>query len=142
MATHIAWQVPNQVLYVQLSGSLTSDTLQKNAEFIATTLTNSTWHPVHVILDASRVSMLPKETGQLRNVLAPMLTHNKLGWTVVITGNLMLQTQLNRAAHRMTDRWGYVGSLREAADLLRRADVRLPLVPSSEPEGELIFKAR
>jgi hypothetical protein len=142
MSTQIAWHVPNQVLYIQLTGSITSDTLLKNAEFVAATLNNSTTYPIHVILDASRVNSLPKETGQLRNVLAPMLTHTKLGWTVVITGNLLLQTQLNRAAHRMTDKWGYVGSMREAADLLRRADMRLSLVPSSEPEGDLLFKAR
>jgi hypothetical protein len=54
----------------------------------------------------------------------------------------LLQTQLNRAAHRMTDRWGYVGSMKEAADFLRRADSKLALIPSSEPEGEMIFKAR
>lgn len=131
MSSQISWHCENRVLYVQLAGNITPEMLLKNCEYVASLLDVVTSERVHVIMDMQRVVSLPKETGTLRNMFAPLLSHEKLGWTVVMTGNLMLQSILNRTVHRLTEKWGYVGSMPEAADLLRRADSKLWTMPSN-----------
>jgi hypothetical protein len=142
MSSQLAWHSENQVLQLKLAGNITSDGLLKSSEFVSSLLDENQSHRVHVIVDMLQVSALPRDTGSLRNVLAPMLSHRSLGWTVVITRNLMVQSALNRTVNGVTDRWGYVGSLTEAIDLLKRTDSRLWTVPSTEQKNPLLQNIR
>lgn len=142
MSSQVSWHSDNQVLQLRLAGNITADTLLKNSEFVAGLLEDSHAHRVHVIMDMLQVSQLPKDTGNLRNVLQPMLGHRGLGWTVVITRNLVVQSALNRTVNGITDRWGYVGSLPEAVELLKRTDSRLWTMPSTEQKNPILQNVR
>lgn len=142
MSSQLTWHSENQVLHLHLSGNITPETLLKNSEFIAGLLDETHGNRVHVIMDLLHASQLPKDTGSLRNVLAPMLTHHRMGWTVVITSNLMMQSVLNRTVSRLTERWGYVNSLPEAADFLRRADSHLVSISSTDQHGTVLFNVK
>ena len=139
MSSQLSWHSENQVVHLQLSGNVTSDILLKNSEFISGLLDETRSDRLHVIIDLLRASQLPKDTGSLRNVLAPMLSHQRMGWAAVVTGNLMIQSILNRTIHRLTENWGYVSSIREAADLLRRADSRQMTIPFTEQKNAILY---
>ncbi|MCU0514029.1 MAG: hypothetical protein MUE40_15845 [Anaerolineae bacterium] len=138
MLSRLAWHLEPQVLYLQMNGGLTEAVLAKNVEQVQSVLRSSSGS-VHLIMDALRVTTLPRQTGSLRNVFAPLLQEEHLGWTVVMTRNVMLQSLLNRSINPLTDRWGYVATLAEAADLLRRADKQLWMVPTSVQTQPTLF---
>lgn len=142
MSSQLTWHVEDKVLHLHLSGNITSESLLKNSEYVAGLLDNLQGKKVHVIMDMLPVSQLPRDTGSLRNVLAPMLGHRSLGWTVVVTRNLVLQSALNRTVNGVTDRWGYVGSFTEAIDLLKRTDSSLWTVASTEQKSQVLQNVR
>ncbi|MGB1287937.1 MAG: hypothetical protein ACPG7F_15465 [Aggregatilineales bacterium] len=130
MPSQIYWHVPEKVLYIKFTGALKPDSLLATADYAADMLTEAS-QGAHVIMDMRRVVGLNKNTMQLRNNLAPMITHNNLNWTVVMTSNLLLQAYLNRAAHRMTSRWGYVKNFAEAVSFVRQVDNTMTIIPVS-----------
>ena len=141
MAAQLSWYLDDHVLYLKLQGIITPDTLSQICES-ALEIVSKRNRPVHMIIDAQKAASLPTESGPLRNSMTKLLAHKNVGWSVMVTHNIMFQAIMNRMVHGLTDRWGYVGSLSEAADTLRRTNVYLPLIPSSSPQGTLIAQAR
>lgn len=142
MPAEIYWQSPDYVLFVQVTGQMSPDIMLKISEFVAKTLNSVRTMRVHVIIDALNVSGVSTETGALRSNLSPMLRHPSMGWCVVINSNPMIQAVLNRIVYRVTDRWGYVSTLADAVNLLRRSDPALPLIYSSQPETRPLIRLR
>ena len=141
MAAQLSWYLEDHVLYLNLQGIITPETLSKICDS-ALEIVNKRNRPVHLIIDGKKAASLPTESGPLRNSMTKLLAHKNVGWSVMVTHNLMFQAIMNRMVYGLTDRWGYVGSLSEAADTLRRTNVYLPLIPSSAPQGAIIAQAR
>lgn len=141
MAAQLSWYLDDHVLYLTLQGIVTPDSLNKICDS-AVEILNKRNRPLHLIIDAQKAASLPTESGPLRSSLTKILAHKNVGWSVMVTHNLMFQAIMNRMVHGLTDRWGYVGSLSEAADTLRRTNVYLPLIPSSSPNSAIIAQAR
>lgn len=141
MAAQLSWYLDDHVLYLNLQGIVTPETLSKICDS-ALDILNKRNRPLHLIIDAQKAASLPTESGPLRNSMTKLLAHKNVGWSVMVTHNLMFQAIMNRMVYGLTDRWGYVGSLSEAADTLRRTNVYLPLIPSSSPQGTIIAQVR
>ncbi|GEM_PF-3571300 len=141
MSAQLSWYLDDHVLYLQLVGIVTPETLSKICDSALEVL-NQRRQPVQLIIDAQRTASLPTESGPLRSSMTKLLSHKNVGWSVMVTHNLMFQAIMNRMVYGLTERWGYVGTLSEAADTLRRINVHLPLVPTSSPQGSMIAQAR
>jgi hypothetical protein len=141
MAAQLSWYLDDHVLYLQLQGIVTPETLSKICD-AALQILDKRHRPVQMIIDAQRASSLPTESGPLRSSMTKLVSHKNVGWSVMVTHNLMFQAIMNRMVHGLTERWGYVGSLSEAADTLRRTNVHLPLIPSTSPNSAPIAQAR
>lgn len=141
MSAQLSWYLDGHVLYLQLIGAITPETLSKICDSTLETL-NSRTRPLYIIIDAQKTTELPKDAALLRSQMAKVFSHKNMGWGVMVTRNLMFQALMNRAVSGLTDRWGYVGSLSEAADSIRRTNIHLPLISSSAPQGSMIAQAR
>lgn len=134
MASQLSWHYEGRILYLSVSGKLSGAVLLKSAQQAAEMIEAAS-ERVHLVINAQRLAGLEKNTSALRNVLAPLLTHERMGWGVVITSNFVLQAQLNRIVNRMTSNWGYVKTFTDAIRLLRQVDAGLPIVSVSPGGG-------
>jgi hypothetical protein len=141
MAAQLSWYLDDHVLYLNLQGIVTPETLSKICDS-ALEILNKRNRPLHLIIDAQKAASLPTESGPLKNSMTKLLAHKNVGWSVMVTHNLMFQAIMNRMVYGLTDRWGYVGSLSEAADTLRRTNVYLPLIPSTTSNNSIIAQVR
>jgi hypothetical protein len=141
MAAQLSWYLDDHVLYLNLQGIVTIESLSKICDS-ALEILNKRNRPLHLIIDAQKAASLPTETGPLRTSMTKLLSHKNVGWSVMVTHNLMFQAIMNRMVYGLTDRWGYVGTLSEAADTLRRTNVYLPLIPSTVSNNTIIAQVR
>lgn len=160
MATKIYWQNEPYVIFVQFSGRITPEMLKSVADVVtdafsesgksqqapaptlgsprrANTGMNMGKNKVHLVLGAENIVSTNNDIEGLRRALNELLSHPQLGWVILVTNNLMIQTTLNRVAGGGTN-WRTVSSFGAANELLRRADRSIPYISDTYPSNDAV----
>lgn len=130
MQSKLYWLIPAKILYWQLSGSITASEICEMSRFITTTVDK---HPaaqkVHLIIDATCISMLRHNNLQARSEFALLTKERWMGQVVAIIRNLQIQIHLNAMSSAFGMKWKSVPSMKHAIRSLQQSDRMIQVIP-------------
>jgi hypothetical protein len=123
MPIQLVVYVPQQVYYLHLQGAITDAELVALDEQIVALLAQSTAPMLHLLIDQRAATQLPSIQAQSQ---VKMVQNPKLGWTVLIGNNKLMQFLGTVVAGVLKTRLRYFASFVEAMTFLQQVDTTLP----------------
>ena len=125
MSVSVTWKVERRIIYVEFSGSVTIEEIEK-ASGIVVPYIREGQAPVHVIADMVRVDYYPREFGRLVGAI-PNLAEVNLGKTILIgSNNALIQLMVTVIRHAVQIDLRMFDSMEKTLAFLHETDPTLP----------------
>ncbi|MBA3871957.1 MAG: hypothetical protein ABI970_16745 [Chloroflexota bacterium] len=117
----VEWLVENRVIRIQIFGEYDVEPVQAG---IAKTkaLVDAGTSPVHVILDSTGVTKMPKSIRELINQMEVLRYHPNGGWIIIVSNNVMLRFAGQIATVFLGANHRSVATYEEAVETICRID--------------------
>ncbi len=124
-STH--WHQPQVVGYAELTGEVSFEDADETNAAISSIFLAEGEAPVHVIVNASKMTSFPRNVRMLNQSLNKHLKNPALGWLVFVSGfNNPFMNLLGKTVTQIAGiRFKFVNSMSEAEGFLRRLDERV-----------------
>ncbi|MCI0710426.1 MAG: hypothetical protein L0154_09720 [Chloroflexi bacterium] len=123
MAYQVSWLVPQRVIFVRVTATLTRDDIvAMNQDYFH--LLDEGVAPVHMLVDANQLDKLDIKVKDIPSLL--MQDDARFGWNFIVTPNRFIGFLSNLAAHLTGSKYKTMDKLDEALQVLVRLDSSLP----------------
>jgi len=113
----VEWLVEKRVIRIQLAGEYETETVQRGLAEMKQFVDSGT-APVHVILDSTGVTKMPKSIRELINQMESLRYHPNGGWILIISNSVMLRFAGQIASVFLGAQHRSVGTLEEAVETI------------------------
>lgn len=134
MPIDISWYEKGRVLYVQMRGSITLETLRDASVHIRHEMDHRGRGPaVHIIFDTLNTVSVPTQLPSLRRVMNGFLGHPQMGWMLEVTNYSIQRLNSQTIAALARVNWRSFSDMAGALEYIRVADPTLTQVPLVSP---------
>lgn len=122
------WLVPGKVIYTDLIGDLTLESLKAGSDSIISMYNESEFDRIHIVSNQAEMGNIPVSL-KLFNEATPFVRDKRLGWFVMFPeGNQFAKFMATMVTSLAKIDYRHANSLEESLNLLKRMDQTLPPV--------------
>lgn len=122
------WLVPGKVIYADLIGDLSLESLKEGSDSIISMYNESEFDRIHILSNQAEMGSIPVSL-KLFNDATPFVRDKRLGWLIMFPeGNQFAKFMATMVTSLAKIDYRHTNSLEEALNLLSRMDQTLPSV--------------
>lgn len=123
MPCNISWLIEKRIVHVEYHGKVSAEDIRSQAMQTVQLVQKLGIAPVHIFIDASRVSGVGVGLGDLRSLSVPTMPES--GWMVIIAPNALYRFFISIGAQVTGGSYKFVQSKEEALTYLKSRDLTL-----------------